>query len=88
MTMDYTIDRCYEVYKLECLEENLNFVTFDKFRTVFTQHFNIEFRSSKSNTCSICIHIAIKEAKSNNNREELSRVEIQQELHRKKATAG
>lgn len=91
MTMDYTIEKCYEVYKMECLKENFHYVSSDKFRRIFIEDFNIHFKSPKTDTCSVCdnLHIAIREAKSNNiNKEELRRLEIEQELHHRKAKAG
>ncbi|XP_050511466.1 uncharacterized protein LOC114333083 isoform X1 [Diabrotica virgifera virgifera] len=90
MTMDYTIEKCYEVYKIECLSQNQECVSADKFRRVFTEDFNIKFKSPKSDTCHICdsIYVSMKEATIQRNEEQIQALQLKQELHHRKAKAG
>lgn len=90
MTMDYTVEKCYEVYKEECLKEAVNFVSSDKFRRIFTEDFNIKFKSPKTDTCSVCdsITVALKNAELNKDQDAIHELKISQELHHRKAKAG
>ncbi|CAG9826904.1 unnamed protein product [Diabrotica balteata] len=90
MTIDYTIEKCYEVYKIECLSQNQECVSVDKFRRVFTDDFNIKFKSPKSDRCHICdsIYVSMKEATIQSNDKQIQALKLKQELHHRKAKAG
>lgn len=90
MSMEYTIDSCYTQYKDECIENGQTPVSCDKFRRIFTEDFNISFKTPKMDTCSECdsLNIAIKKAQQENDGQNYKLLRTKQELHHRKSKAG
>lgn len=90
MTMEYTVQKCYEVYKQECVDQKVNYVSSDKFRRIFTEEFNIKFKNPKTDTCSICdnIQVSLQSSRTNKDEETEKSLKFQQELHHRQAKAG
>lgn len=90
MTMDYTIELCFNKYKEECLNESRPHVSSDKFRRIFTEEFNISFKNPKCDTCHECdsINIALQGAKNKNDLIALKELTQKKELHQRRAQAG
>lgn len=80
MPMGYSIRLCFK----KCVEKfnsrNKNPESVDKFRRIYTEDFNISFKSPKSNTCKSCdaLSVAIKHYKYIN---EVNSLDEQQKLH-------
>lgn len=90
LSMEYSIQLCFERYSQDCDVMKKKAVSADKFRRIFTEEYNISFKSPKSDTCQRCdsLAVAIKHAKISNDDNELNSLELQQQLHHRKAEAG
>lgn len=90
MSLDYNIELIYEKYKGNCQTENLSFVSSDKFRRIFTEDYNISFKSPKSDTCAKCdeLQVNINQARETRDTKKLSELETAKELHLRKAEAA
>lgn len=87
MSMDYSISALYEHYKLHyCKENNIEPISEDKYRRIFTEDFNISFKMPKSDTCPTCDELNIN-IKSSDEQQRLQ-YERQLELHQRRAEAG
>ena len=49
-----SINKMYELYKNQCSEKNLEYVTNSRYRKIFVSEFNLGFGSPKSDTCKVC----------------------------------
>lgn len=83
MTMDYSMEKCYEVYKGKCRHQNKVAVSSDKFRSIFFEDFNIKYRQPTTDTCTVCdsISVSFKNAELNTNGEVLKKLKMEQNLH-------
>ncbi|XP_068083448.1 uncharacterized protein [Anabrus simplex] len=91
VSMEYSIHSCYNHYKDEyCPDIKANPVSFDKYHRIFIEDFNISFKLPKSDTCPTCDshEIELMAARNDNNMEKLKQINVQKELHLRKAQAG
>lgn len=90
MSMEYTVESCYAQYKEECYENKNSPVSKDKFRRIFTEDYNISFKSPNTDTCSKCdeLKVAIEKSKYDHDTATEKQLRQKQELHHRKAQAG
>lgn len=90
MSMEHSIESLYREYSRKCQEDSIKLVSADKFRRVFTEKFNISFKSPKSDTCSKCDEFAISigHAKGNQDKKQVENLKKLKELHLRKAEAA
>lgn len=88
--LEYNIQSLYEEYKNNCSVNNTTAVSGDKFRRLFTEEFNISFKSPKCDTCAKCdeLAVSIAQAKNNGNEAELRTLLTQKDIHLRKAEAA
>ena len=78
------------MYKELYIKENKLHVSSDKFRRIFTEEFNISFKTPKCDTCHECdsINIALQKANNENDLNTIHQLTQKKELHQRRAQAG
>lgn len=83
---DLTVSKLYkEKYLPYCNENNVQPVKEDMYRRIFSTEYNIGFKLPKSDTCATCDRLKIDIDSNVSNEEILKSLNIEQELHQKRA---